>query len=33
MPIYIYIYILLFVTQGHPTWEGIIDTVTMLTVQ
>ena len=23
------LYVLLFVTQGHPTWESIIDTVTI----
>ena len=23
------VYVLLFVKQGHPTWESIIDTVTM----
>ena len=23
------LYVLLFVTQGHPTWDSIIDTVTM----
>ena len=27
------LYILFIVTQGHPTWEGIIDIVTMQTVQ
>ena len=26
------LYVLLFVTQGHPTWESIIDTVTMQTL-
>ena len=26
------LYVLLFVTQGHPTWESIIDTVTRQTL-
>ena len=29
----VYMYILCFVTQGHPTYEIIIDTVTMQAVQ
>ena len=27
------LYVLLFVTKGHPTWESIIDTFTMQAVQ
>ena len=26
------LYVLLFVTQGHPTWDSIINTVTMKTL-
>ena len=26
------LYLLLFLTQGHPTWESIVDTLTMKTV-
>ena len=26
------LYVLLFLTQGHPTWESIVDTLTMQTV-
>ena len=26
------LYVLLFVTQGHPTWESIIDTATRQTL-
>ena len=31
--LFLCLYVLLFLTQGHPTWESIIDTDTMQTVQ
>ena len=27
------LYVLLFVTEGHPTWECIVDTLIIQTVQ
>ena len=27
------LYVLLFVTEGHPTWESIVDTLIIQTVQ
>ena len=32
MAFFLNLYVLLFVTQGHPTWESIIDTVIMQTL-